>query len=307
MATVPIKRLRRPAASEIRRLIRRDGEPLIVEGMIARWPALSRWSFEWFRDRFGEDRVTVVDSINQPVVKHTTSLGDYLGYVVSPESHPLASLERGGRLYVYGYRPFSSHPELRDDYAPSDLMEDWLASLNEPVRSIFNQGWILFSAVGATTEFHVDFLHTHAWLAQVRGRKDCILVSPSQSECLYGGRANPLRPDYDLHPRFREAKLWSGSLVPGQALLVPSGWWHHVSTTETSLTVSHNVVNGANFGDFVDELCRTLPTVVGALQGRESIRRQLGITWTSRGFEEADGAMSSAEEPPRSPGSSRVG
>ena len=293
MDTVPITRLARPEASKIRRLVRRDGEPVIVMDVIADWPAFSKWSFDWFSDRYGDDRVSVVDSINHPTVKQTTTLSDYLGYVVSPSDHPLAAFERGYRLYVYGYRPFTKHPELRYDYAPSELVEDWLDSLNEPIKSTFNQGWVLFSAVGARTEFHVDFMHTHAWLAQLRGRKDCILVAPCQSECIYDGQADPLQPDFTMHPRFREVKLWSGSIAPGEALLIPSGWWHHVVTTDTSLTISHNIVNGTNFGDFVDELCRTLPRAVSSLGRLESLRQQLGITWASRGFDGIDEARGS--------------
>ncbi len=42
------------------------------------------------------------------------------------------------------------------------------------------------------------------------------------------------RPDFDRHPRFREALAHARSAVlgPGDAIFIPSMWWHHVRSLE---------------------------------------------------------------------------
>ena len=133
---------------------------------------------------------------------------------------------------------------------------------------------------------HVDFGGTHAWLAQIFGRKECALFSPDDTPYVYDGAVDPFAPDFEKYSLFGRSTMWHGSLEPGQVLLIPSGWWHHVVTVSNSITISHNIVNSANFGTFVENIIRGLPAMVTSLSSDDSpLRAALGVQWTCRGFD----------------------
>ena len=82
---------------------------------------------------------------------------------------------------------------------------------------------------------------THAWLRltvawcswQVRGRKLFVLFPPEDSAHLYPLEADPTQSEVDvLHmdvlqkfPLCVKAQPHAAVLCPGEALLVPAGWW----------------------------------------------------------------------------------
>ena len=87
---------------------------------------------------------------------------------------------------------------------------------------------------------HYDFFENLAFV--VAGRRQFILFPPDQLPNLYIGpldyspAGQPIslvdfhRPDFEIFPRFREALNHAlvANLEPGDAIFIPSMWWHHV-------------------------------------------------------------------------------
>lgn len=126
-----------------------------------------------------------------------------------------------------------------DHWLPGFLQENPLSTgENEPLVSIWvgNQ-----SRIAA----HYDFPNNIA--CSVAGRRRFTLFEPQQIDNLYVGpidltpSGQPIsmvdfkNPDYVKHPKFKQALKTAlvVDLEPGDAILIPSMWWHHVEALES--------------------------------------------------------------------------
>jgi hypothetical protein len=280
------------------------GKPVIITDAMNSWTALSRWTFDLFKTRYGSDKVAprIYSGLNSAKLM---TLGDYLDYLDAPQGlspglwidaatfHPRQAPTKTSKLPLYlAWSVFVRHPELLEDVELSPkFMEDWLPFLPAALRNTLDQATKYFSAgilIGpknAQIGLHYDFLETHAYLAQIVGRKRCVLFSPEDSAALYKGDVNVDAPDFEKFPLFRNATAYECTLEPGELLFIPHRWWHHVVGLEKSITVNYNFFNHVNFGAYLTHLLRDLPAVVEGLAQSPEAQAGLGIEWTCRGFD----------------------
>lgn len=282
------------------------GKPVILTDAIGSWPALTRWSFDLFKTRYGSDKVAPKIFLGAKRLKPMT-LSDYLDYLDAPEVMPAGLWLDDKTLFpcrppesstpplYLAWNVFGRHPELLEDIELSPkFVEDWFPLLPEELRTAMDNATKYFAAglmIGpkdAQLGLHYDFLDTHAYLAQVVGRKRCTLFSPEDSTALYNGKVNPDAPDFDKFPLFRNATAYKCTLEPGELLFMPHRWWHHVFGLEKSITVNYNFFNRVNFRGYLTHLIRELPSVVEGLEQSPDARAALGIEWTCRGFDFPD-------------------
>jgi len=79
----------------------------------------------------------------------------------------------------------------------------------------------------------------------VYGRKEFTLVSPFYTPRLYNDNGfyssvDPKHPDYGRHPKFEGVDQLEILLEPGEALLIPVGWWHRVESLDVCISLSFN-------------------------------------------------------------------
>ncbi|MEQ8661048.1 MAG: cupin-like domain-containing protein [Gammaproteobacteria bacterium] len=275
---VPIARKRALTAAEFTRdHLDGAGLPLVVEDAQAHWPARTKWTFDYFRHHYGEDEIIanlpmfLEPDLGLEPVQARMRLADYLDYIRDPRQAPraqytvgdLAALRRN-RLPLYApiYRVLHLHPELTDDVGGSRLyfMDDLFARLPAAVRRFLDRAgspihYLFFAPRDSVSFLHTDYWSSHAYLAQLAGRKLCVLFAPADDENVYHGAVrNPLAVDAARFPRFAAATPYVAILEAGDTAVIPSGWWHFVVGLSPSLTYSYNFFTTHNMNAYLSGL-----------------------------------------------------
>jgi hypothetical protein len=259
------------------------GCPVIVTDAMKDWPA-SQWDFEFFREHYGHKILPVSSTMTESAHARWVRLADYLDYVEGRKG-PLAAMESHRPFYAYGYKPFRAHPELLSSFATPYFLRNLYDRIPDDLRQALNPGWIMLGKAGTVSDLHQDFFATHTWFGQVKGRKRFVLFSPTDTPYLYEGKVDPRAWDAARYPNFAKATRYECELGPGEVLVLPTNWWHHVLAEEASITLSFEFVTEENFGAFLTEIFRHLPNAVGRFLSDDRSREVLALQWRSNGFE----------------------
>ena len=218
------------------------GKPVVITDAIESWPARTRWTLDYFKSRFAATRVTVYRLGGERYDASGTELMSLATFI--------DRIERSGfDTYPYYVRDdwqiFLTHKELLSDYSVPKYFYDWFGCLPGFMRLIYPR--IFIGPKGAITPLHLDIWGTHAWLAQLVGRKRWILFSPDQQQFLYECNVQPQKPDYERFPLFRNAKAIECTIGPGDLIFVPGGWAHEVVSLDATISITHNYMGPGCF------------------------------------------------------------
>ena len=242
-----IDRIRTRSAQVIQHemLIRRA--PFIVTDVLTEWKASSLWSFSYLGERIGDRRVKV--AIARGRTFHYGSKGPQQTrtreMAFRDAVRRIASQDRDSpeHLYIMEQQHEGSprwlpevYPELAADYAlPPSVNRAKLLQIN-----------LWLGAAGNVTPLHFDMANN--FLAQINGRKRITFFDPAQTDRLYpaGSRSSSantsqvdiLRPDFEKHPRFKEATPLECVLSPGELLYIPPFWWHQVESVDAAVSIN---------------------------------------------------------------------
>ena len=249
-------------------------KPVILTDATKDWPAMSRWTPDYFASRYGARDVQVTSG----GAAHAINIARFIAYLKLQEH----AATQDDPLYLRNIDVSEEFPELQDDFSiPDYFRPNWLGRW--PLKKFVPAAWsswaeLFIGPPGARFPFvHFDTLMTHAWVSQVCGRKQFWMVSPDQSALLYPDEKNenysPIRdlehPDLDKFPLFAKAQVVTCVLGPGDTLFVPAGWWHTAECKSISITVAGNFVNDSNYRDFRRAM------VLPMFRGKPRIKRLL--------------------------------
>lgn len=208
------------------------GTPFVVKGYARRWPAFEKWSWDYLKRELGEDRLVVGDRIGAPTRLKKLAFSEFADWsrAAGPDEQP--------RWYSLQYSPFAAHPGLLEDFAFPDFCR---TSLDFKERDWYLRefGWLFVGPSGTRAVPHVDLFSTHAWLAQLSGRKTIGLHGPGD-------------PDAWKEPTRESTVL----LEPGDVLVLPANHMHSARSLDASLTLSFNFVNRTNLLAFLGSIAK---------------------------------------------------
>lgn len=251
--------------------------PVIYTDALDTWPALGKWSIDWFERKYGDEFGLIPRDFFDGSSGRAVTLRDYIKYLDGPSENtpgfwvdedkipvdqPLGDPTHN---WAFGWRPFRDHPELLDDLGPypagstnliqrlpddiSDMLE-WITA-----TEFFS---IYLSRKGMITPMHFDFHHSIGSLAQFDGTKRVVLVEPRDADTDELEGVNPEDPDYASNEFAAGRVHYHGQLNPGDLLIIPPGWWHFVRCEQPTLTLSHNFFSPENIGQFLRGVFRNL-------------------------------------------------
>lgn len=210
--------------------------PVILTDVADTWPALERWTPEYFVKRMGDLSVEVMTSretdarYEEHLDAHRTRM-TFADYVEKVESSGSTN-----DFYLVANNHFLEEPLASSLLADLVLDERLLDPSAPPSRMFF---W--YGPAGTVTPLHHDT--SNVLLTQVRGRKRVTLIPALEAPMVYNDVAvyspvDPENPDLGSYERFVGTTPRVVTLEVGEALFIPVGWWHHVRSLEVSVSVS---------------------------------------------------------------------
>jgi hypothetical protein len=242
--TLGIARRRNLSYAEFERDYLTPNKPVILTGCMDDWPALSKWSPEFFKREYGATPVTA-DGQAMP-------LGEFIDLVLASSPERPAPYLRDAKVRDLG-------PELMNDIEPfcEYSFPNWLPGfyLVKKLRDLFDAAQIELFVGGEGTklgQIHYDYIHAHTVLCQVYGRKEFTLFPPEDAPWLYADGAQAAFKDLDTvdrerFPLFERATPISFVQEPGEIIFLPSGWWHTTRLLSASIAVGVNFANASNW------------------------------------------------------------
>lgn len=210
----------------------RLNRPVVVDGFAFGSPAL-HWSISALTESHGHHSVLVQAGRGNQVnaFRHgrqrRMALGAYLRSLETADAHATYLTGNDRALFEPGLR------SLAQDLTFSSRI------LDATHTSSHANLWI--GGGGATSPLHCDRINVLN--LQIVGRKRFLMAHPGSMPDVYSIRGkfsmvDAQEPDLDRFPDFARVRLYEVVLEPSDALLIPVGWWHHVTALEPSVNVS---------------------------------------------------------------------
>lgn len=244
-----------PFQSFVDKYIARN-RPVIIKDAAPEWPALRTWTPQFFKEKFGSKQVDVTYGVSRP-------LGEVIDGVLG------STPEKPGP-YLHKVIIHQHMPELLPDLTPPNVYSfpGRYASPLMPKRFRRPDGYLKLLIGGVGSKFplmHFDSDNANAMITEIYGDKEFVIFAPRDTRFLYphnekGNTSrveDPDHPDLEKFPLFAEATQYRGIIGPGEALFVPSGWWHTARVVTTSISVCMNMMCRSNWPGFISEACQT--------------------------------------------------
>ena len=213
-------------------------KPLIITGLAKQWPAYNKWTWDYFKQIVGNEKVGLYNNIKSDAYTPINTADDYKTfgeYIDMIKEGPAA-----WRIFLFNI--FKHAPQLTKDFTwPEHLMKN------------FVKGYPMLFVGGQTsiTHMHFDIDMSHILHTQFIGRKRVLLFPHEEQHKLYRKPFEVLsladfsnfnqedgKPDYKSFPALKYAKGYEVILEHGDTLFMPAGFWHHMEYLDSGFAMS---------------------------------------------------------------------
>ncbi|WP_211472070.1 cupin-like domain-containing protein [Collimonas humicola] len=247
-----IETLVRPREEDFQKYFMARERPVKIAGALGHWPAMQKWSLDYFQEKFGDESVRVEcfeagqrgpgNNSAQGYLKNQRIQKLKLGELIQ------ILRDQPELMYYMASHPFrKSFPGLREDLPAHPYARRHIRRI--PGAQMGSYLWI--GPKGTHSPMHIDPMPN--FLTQVIGRKKVYLFPSEQvRKNLYIGQFeratytvadlfSPVdmeNPDFDKYPNFRYCTPYEVVIEPGESLHIPRNWGHCVISMDVSISVS---------------------------------------------------------------------
>jgi hypothetical protein len=208
--------------------------PLILKKFANLFPAGKLWTFNYLKEKIGNHSIGVFDNrikTNTAYVHPDLQMlfSEFLDIIQKDEETPY-------RIFLFNL--FKDFPEFRKEFPTPELAKGILGKI----------GLAFFGGKNTHVRFHFDIDCSNVIMTQLIGRKRVILIPPTYDRLIYKvpfssfSLIEPDNPDYEKFPALRYVEGYDFILQPGDALFMPSRYWHFNTYLEGGMAVSYRII-----------------------------------------------------------------
>eukprot|EP00939_MAST-03C_sp_MAST-3C-sp1_P000490 g490.t1 len=237
-------------------------KPVVVTGVVDRWPAFQRWKRDEYLIRaMGSSTLFNANG-------YQITYEDYLCYARTKK--PFDDMP----LYIFDKRFCEKARQLEKDYAPPvELFGEDLFALLGDRRPDFR--WLIAGPAKSGSSFHIDPNSTSAWNAVIKGKKRWIMfpnhvvppgVHPSDDGADVSQPVSLMEWFLQFHDQVASDAI-QFTAREGDLVFVPTGWWHAVLNLEETVALTQNFVSERNVRRVLHFLKKKRDQVSGCGEG----------------------------------------
>ena len=216
-----------------------NNRPVVIKGAASDWDATKTWTFEYFKQAYGDDNVLIANENFE-----RTKKGIYYDIKLMPctISNFVDAVDAGKNLYLKFLPTFKQHPELLE-HMDLSTMAKWCKNNGKKYEAT-NE----FYMGGKNSITHLHCERSNIFHACMVGKKRWRIYSPENFIYLYpvpartlfiASEVNFMEPDYDIHPWFRYANGYETILDKGDILYLPAYYWHAVENLTSAISANY--------------------------------------------------------------------
>jgi ribosomal protein L16 Arg81 hydroxylase len=211
-------------------------KPVIIEGLLDVWPAYKKWTPEYFSDVYGNEEVEIQSNRKTDPVYDVFLTGHATKMKMREFCEKFGSEEETNDYYLTANDRLFKRPEFKPLWSDFWGFEEYFKPDDREGKQFLWMG-----PKGAVSPLHRDKLNV--FMTQVYGRKKVLMISSDSYHHVYNfesfySKIDAENPDLSRFPLFGNVKIIEVVLEPGDSLLIPVGWWHHVRSLTDTINIS---------------------------------------------------------------------